>query len=62
MPGCSGGRACMVAPQGVCVVAHRGVKMVARGVYVVAKNGGHAWLQITRGACVGYDEIRRFYQ
>ena len=41
----------MVAPGGACVVAP----------------GGHAWLlwgvcMVARGACMGYDEIRRYGQ
>ena len=52
--GCSGGGACMVAPGGVCMVSLGGMHGCSGGRCMVAPWGG--------GACMGYDEIRRYGQ
>ena len=51
--GCSGG-ACVVA-RGACMVALGDVHGCSQGGACVVAPGG-------RGACVGYDEIRRYGQ
>ena len=61
--GCSQGVACMVAPGGACVVALGGRAWLLWGVCVVAP-GGVACVVAPggEGACVGYNEIRRYDQ
>ena len=47
-----GGEACMVAGGGTCMVAGRGHAWFL---------GGHVWRK-GGGACMGYDDIRRYDQ
>ena len=64
------GGACMVAPGGMCGCSwggmhgcsQGGVHGCSRGGGMCGCSGGHAWLLWGGGACVGYDEIRRYDQ
>ena len=59
VPSGGGGLACMVTPRGVhgCSRGHAWLLWLVHGC-----SQGHAWLLPGRGACVGYDEIRRYDQ